>query len=58
MKKRYTIYAGYKNGSVEEIDVDAKDRKDAIRKATIILNKAYMPGWRIVEVRHQTGLYF
>lgn len=56
--KRYTIFAQFKDGGVEEIDVDAKNKIEATTEAKEILTKQYFPGWRIIRVEERFGLYF
>lgn len=58
MLKRYTIFAQFKDGGVEEVDVDAKNRQEATTLAKNILTKQYFPGWKIIRVEERFGLYF
>jgi hypothetical protein len=53
---RFTVYVKYKYGddpqdySIEEIDVDAKNRKHASLVAKAALERDYEPGGRVIKI--------
>jgi len=47
---RYTVFAKWPNGSIEEVDVDAEDEVRARELAKVELTRDYNPGWKIVKV--------
>ncbi len=46
---RWTAYLRFENGDVEEIDVNALDKQDALRRARIEADKFYAPGSYLIE---------
>jgi hypothetical protein len=55
---RYTAYARFEHGDIEEIDVDAASEEEARSKAQTELERDYLPGGQIVRVVERVGLYF
>jgi hypothetical protein len=49
--QRWTAYLRFENGDVEEIDVNALDKVDALRRAKAEAEQLYRGTFEIVEVR-------
>lgn len=56
--RRYTVYARFPSGEVEEIDVDAISPRAARATAMQELDRDYNSGWKIIKTEERFGLYF
>ena len=55
---RYTGYLYWKKEEcVEEIDVNAKNVKEARRKIKAIADEDYLPGYKLKSVIQRNGIY-
>lgn len=50
MLDTYTAYVEFPELGIEEVDVQASDEADAREKAAVILNRDYLPDWKIVSI--------
>ena len=55
--KRFVITARWDEDTAEEIDVDARDEKEAKQVAKEVLEELYEPGYRKLTARAVFGLY-
>lgn len=55
--RRWTGYAKWPDGTVEEVDVDAETLFGATEKVKAELVKDYRPGWELVRVVVRFGFY-
>lgn len=55
--RRWTGYAKWSDGTVEEVDVDAETLFQATDKVRAELAGNYRPGWTLVKVVVRFGFY-
>lgn len=55
--RRWTGYAQWPTGVIEEVDVDAENLFQATAKVKEELTKGYEPGWELVRVVVRFGFY-
>ena len=56
----YTAYARFESHGeviIEEIDVEARDEREALEKASAELARDYIPGGEIVKVEKRFGIF-
>ena len=57
--KRYTVYFRWSDlPGIEEVDVDAKSKNDAIFQARSEAGRIFRPNWVVVSAKERFGLYF
>lgn len=60
MTNTYTAYARFESHGeviIEEIDVEARDEREALEKASAELARDYIPGGEIVKVEKRFGIF-
>ncbi len=55
---RFTVFAQWPSGEVEEIDVDAVSAFKAKEEALLQLEEGYEPGFKIIRTVPRVGGYF